>query len=146
MSDKIKYTLPKPFYDVFEDIGNTVYEISSEMKDRELYIDFLKDYDKRFYWDEYKSNDEFDKDNIYTSDLVLVSRLICQIILFHRIVKENQIEQKNNPNNEVPYFFRQFDEDGGEKDLYDVSSGKLFIKWGKTPKGKKKLEELKKSK
>ena len=34
------------------------------MMDRDLYKDLLVDIDKRFYWDEYKSNEDFDKDNI----------------------------------------------------------------------------------
>ena len=39
-------------------------------------------------------------------------------------------------------FFRRFDEDGKQNDLFDISSGKIFEKWSKKPKGRKKLEEL----
>ena len=98
--------------------------------------------DNRFYWDEYKSNKEFDKDNVYESDITFIGRLITQMILFHRIVRENDKGEKNNPINEVPLFLRQFDDEGSEKDHFNISSGKVYKKWSKTSKGKKKLEEL----
>ena len=142
MSDKIKYTIPKAFYKVFEDIGNEVYEVSAELMDRELYEDLIKDMDKRFYWEDYKSNKEFDKDYIYHSDVRLLAKLISQLILFHRLIRTNSSDEKNNPQNEVPLFFRQFDEDGKQNDLFDISSGKIFKKWSKKPKGRKKLEEF----
>ena len=138
----MKYTLPKPFYKIFEDLGNTVFDISSEIMDRDLYRDLVKEIDKRFYWDEYKSNKEFDKDNIYESDITFISKLIIQMILFHRIVRENDLGEKNNPTNEVPMFFRQFDDEGNEEDLYNLSSGKIYKKWSKSDKGRKKLEEV----
>ena len=142
MSDKIKYTIPKAFYKVFEDNGNEVYEVSAELMDRELYDDLIKDMDKRFYWEDYKSNKEFDKDYICHSDVRLLAKLISQLILFHRLVRTNSSDEKNNPQNEVPLFFRQFDEDGKQNDLFDISSGKIFKKWSKKPKGRKKLEEF----
>ena len=108
--------------------------------DRELYDDLIKDMDKRFYWEDYKSNKEFDKDYIYHSDVRLLAKLISQLILFHRLVRTNSSDEKNNPQNEVPLFFRQFDEDGKQNDLFDISSGKIFKKWSKKPKGRKKLE------
>jgi len=138
----MKYIIPKPFYKIFEDLGDTVYNISSEEMDRELYKDLIKDMDNRFYWDEYKSNKEFDKDNVYESDITFIGRLITQMILFHRIVRENDKGEKNNPINEVPMFLRQFDDEGSEKDHFNISSGKVYKKWSKTSKGKKKLEEL----
>ena len=138
----MKYIIPKPFYKIFEDLGDTVYNISSEEMDRELYKDLIKDMDNRFYWDEYKSNKEFDKDNVYESDITFIGRLITQMILFHRIVRENDKGEKNNPINEVPLFLRQFDDEGSEKDHFNISSGKVYKKWSETSKGKKKLEEL----
>jgi len=138
----MKYIIPKPFYKIFEDLGDTVYNISSEEMDRELYKDLIKDMDNRFYWDEYKSNKEFDKDNVYESDITFIGRLITQMILFHRIVRENDKGEKNNPINEVPLFLRQFDDEGSEKDHFNISSGKVYKEWSKTSKGKKKLEEL----
>ena len=138
----MKYIIPKPFYKIFEDLGNSVYDISSEEMDRDLYKDIVKDMDNRFYWDEYKSNEDFDKDNVYESDIMFISRLITQMILFHRIVRENDKGEKNNPMNEVPLFLRQFDDNGNESDYFNISSGKLFKKWSKSPKGKKKLEEV----
>ena len=110
--------------------------------DRELYEDLIKDMDKRFYWEDYKSNKEFDKDYIYHSDVRLLAKLISQLILFHRLVRTNSSDEKNNPQNEVPLFFRQFDEDGKKNDLFDISSGKIFKKWSKKPKGRKKVEEF----
>ena len=44
----MKYTIPKAFYKVFEDIGNEVYEVSAELMDRELYEDLIKDMDSDF--------------------------------------------------------------------------------------------------
>ena len=142
LRDDMKYTIPKPFYKIFEDLGNTVFEVTSEMMDRDLYKDLLVDIDKRFYWDEYKSNEDFDKDNIYESDITFISQLILQMILFHRIVRENDKGDKNNPRDEVPMFFRQFDDEGNEEDLYNLSSGKIYKKWSKSDKGRKKLEEV----
>ena len=100
----MKYTIPKAFYKVFEDIGNEVYEVSAELMDRELYDNLIKDMDKRFYWEDYKSNKEFDKDYIYHSDVRLLAKLISQLILFHRLVRTNSSDEKNNPQNEVPLF------------------------------------------
>ena len=66
--------------------------------DRELYDDLIKDMDKRFYWEDYKSNKEFDKDYIYHSDVRLLAKLISQLILFHRLVRTNSSDRpfKNN--------------------------------------------------
>ena len=59
----------------------------------------------------------------------LLAKLISQLILFHRLVRTNSSDEKNNPQNEVPLFFRQFDEDGKQNDLF-VSAAVRYLRNG----------------
>lgn len=142
MSKNIEYIKPQQFYELFNELGECVYEKIFEMKDRDLFDDRQKFIDKTFDWIDYKSNEEFDKDYIRTMDIESVCQFIGQILLFGRIIRENQFGDKNLPKGEVPMFLRQIDEKGDENDLYDISSLKNMKKWSKTKEGKKKLKEF----
>ena len=141
-SKKVKYIKPKKFFEVFQLISDELYEITFEKKDRELLYDrqlFVRDATE---WYEYLSNEKFDKDNIFHTDIRTVAELIGQIVIFGRIIRERMADEFNLPKGEVPLFHRQIDEKGDEEDLWDISSGKIIKKWSKKKKGRKKLEEM----
>ena len=93
-------------------------------------------------WYEYLSNEKFDKDNIFHTDIRTVAELIGQIVIFGRIIRERMADEFNLPKGEVPLYLRQIDGNGKEEDLYDISSGKIIKKWTKKNKGRKKLREV----
>ena len=142
MSDKTEYIKPKKFFEVFNEISDTLYEKIFEMKDRDLFYDRQKFIDKNTMWDEYKSTEEFDKEYIYDGNIETISILISQMVIFGRIVKERLDNEFNLPIGSVPLYLRQIDEEGTEEDLKNISSGKIIKKWSKKKKGKKKLREI----
>ena len=142
MSKKIEYIKPKKFFEVFNEIGETLYEKIFENMDRELFYDRQKFIDKNTMWDEYKSTEEFDKEYIYDGNIETISILISQMVIFGRIVKERLDNEFNLPIGTVPLYLRQIDEKGTEEDLINISSGKIIKKWSKKKKGKKKLREI----
>ena len=142
MSKKIEYIKPKKFFEVFNEIGETLYEKIFENMDRELFYDRQKFIDKNTMWDEYKSTEEFDKEYIYDGNIETISILISQMVIFGRIVKERLDNEFNLPIGSVPLYLRQIDEKGTEEDLINISSGKIIKKWSKKKKGKKKLREV----
>ena len=141
MSDRTEYIKPKKFFEVFNEISETLYEKIFEMKDRDLFYDRQKFIDKNTVWDEYKSTKEFDKEYIYDGNIETISILISQMVIFGRIVKERLDNEFNLPIGSVPLYLRQIDEKGTEEDLINISSGKIIKKWSKKKKGRKKLEE-----
>ena len=146
MSKKIEYIKPKKFFEVFQQISDELYEVTLEKKDRELLYDRQMWMRDNVDWYEYLSNDEFDKDVIYHQSIRTVAELIGQIVIFGRIIRERMVDEFNLPKGEVPLFHRQIDEKGNEEDLWDISSGKIIKKWSKKNKGRKKLEEMSRSK
>ena len=93
MSLETKYIKPKKFYDVFHLISDELHDITLHKLDRELFYDRMKFNEGSVDWNEYKSNDEFDKDNIYHTDVRTISELIGQVVIFGRIIRENQYEE-----------------------------------------------------
>ena len=142
MSKKVEYIKPQKFYEVFDEISELLHDKIMDRKDRDLFYDRGKWIDKNTVWSTYKSNDEFEKDLVYHGDLETVSIYIFQLVLFGRIIRERWEGELNLPKGQVPLFHRQIDEEGNEKDLYNMSSGKIFKKWSKKKKGKDKLEEF----
>ena len=142
---KVKYIKPKNIEKVFKEISDILYDITLDKMDKELFYDRMKFINKSIYWDEYKSTDEFDKSNIYDTDINTVSILIGQIIIFGRIIREDGFGDFNLPKGEVPYHLRQIDEKGVENDLINVSSGKLLKKIYNKKKFRGKLEEINES-
>jgi len=142
MSDKTEYIKPKKFFEVFNEISDTLYEKIFEMKDRDLFYDRQKFIDKNTMWYNYKSTEEFDKELIYDGNIETISILISQMVIFGRIVKERLDNEFNLPIGSVPLYLRQIDEKGTEEDLINISSGKIIKKWSKKKKGKKKLREV----
>ena len=142
MSDKTEYIKPKKFFEVFNEISETLYEKIFEMKDRDLFYDRQKFIDKNTMWDDYKSTEEFDKEYIYDGNIETISILISQMVIFGRIVKERLDNEFNLPIGTVPLYLRQIDEKGTEEDLLNISSGKIIKKWSKKKKGRKKLREI----
>ena len=88
MSDKTEYIKPKKFFEVFNEISDTLYEKIFEQMDRDLFYDRQKFIDKNTMWDEYKSTDDFNKELIYDGNIETISILISQMVIFGRIVKE----------------------------------------------------------
>ena len=142
MSKKVKFIKPQKFYELFDELGECVYEKIFDMKDRYIFTDRQKFIDDHFDWMDYKDNDEDSKEDIRDMDIESVCMFIGQILLFGRIIKENQFGEMNLPKGEVPLYMRQIDDDGNEEGLYDISSLKIMKKWGKSDKGKKKLREV----
>ena len=142
MSKEIEYIKPQKFYELFQELGECVYEKIFDMKDRYIFTDRQKFIEDHFDWMDYKDNDEDSKEDIRDMDIESVCMFIGQILLFGRIIKENQFGEMNLPKGEVPLYMRQIDDDGNEEDLYDISSLKIMKKWGKSDKGKKKLREV----
>jgi hypothetical protein len=142
MSKKVKYIKPNRFFEVFEDISEEYYNVTTEKKDRDLLYDRNKWIRDNVYWYEYLSNDEDDIDTIYQQSVRTISEMIHQCVLFNRVIRERMVGEFNLPKGQVPLYLRQIDEKGTEEDLYNISTGKIIKKWSKKKKGKKKLEEI----
>ena len=142
MSKKVKYIKPNRFFEVFEDISEEYYNVTTEKKDRDLLYDRNKWIRDNVYWYEYLSNDEDDIDTIYQQSVRTISEMIHQCVLFNRVIRERMVNEFNLPKGEVPLYLRQIDEKGTEEDLYNISTGKIIKKWSKKKKGRKKLEEI----
>ena len=142
MSKEIEYIKPQKFYELFQELGECVYDKIFEMKDRDLFEDRNKWIDETFDWIDYKDTDEDMKEYIRDMDIESVCWYIGQILVFGRIIKERNENEFNLPEGEVPLFHRQIDDDGTEEDLYDISSLKIMKNWSKKKKGKKKLREV----
>ena len=142
MSKEIEYIKPQKFYELFEELGECVYEKIFEMKDRDLFQDRDKFIDKSFDWIDYKSTEKDDIEYIRDMSIESVCIYIGQILLFGRKIKENEFGDKNLPKGKVPLFLRQIDDNGDEEDLYDISSLKVMKNWSKKEKGKKRLKEV----
>ena len=138
---ELEYIKPKNFYEVFQQISNELHNITFDKMDRELFYDRMKFIEDSVDWIDYTSNDEFEKDNIFHTDVRTIAELIGQLVIFGRIIKTNNFDEKNLPKGEVPLFLRQIDEDGEERDLYNLSSGKAMKKWSEKDKSKQKLRE-----
>ena len=104
MSKDVEYIKPKKFFEVFNEIGETLYEKILEKMDRELFYDRQKFIDKNTMWDEYKSTEEFDKEYIYDGNIETISILISQMVIFGRIVKERLDNEFNLPIGTVPLY------------------------------------------
>ena len=142
MSKEIEYIKPQKFYELFQELGECVYDKIFEMKDRDLFEDRNKWIDETFDWIDYKDTDEDMKEYIRDMDIESVCWYIGQILVFGRIIKERNENEFNLPEGEVPLFHRQIDDNGTEEDLYDISSLKIMKNWSKKKKGKKKLREF----
>ena len=142
MSKEIEYIKPQKFYELFQELGECVYDKIFEMKDRDLLEDRHKWIDENFDWIDYKDTDEDMKEYIRDMDIESVCWYIGQILVFGRIIKERNENEFNLPEGEVPLFHRQIDDNGTEEDLYDISSLKIMKNWSKKKKGKKKLREV----
>jgi len=142
MSKEIEYIKPQKFYELFQELGECVYDKIFEMKDRDLFEDRNKWIDETFDWMDYKDTDEDMKEYIRDMDIESVCWYIGQILVFGRIIKERNENEFNLPEGEVPLFHRQIDDNGTEEDLYDISSLKIMKNWSKKKKGKKKLREV----
>ena len=142
MSKKVKYIKPNRFFEVFEDISEEYYNVTTEKKDRDLLYDRNKWIRDNVYWYEYLSNDEDDIDTIYQQSVRTISEMIHQCVLFNRVIRERMVNEFNLPKGQVPLYLRQIDEKGTEEDLYNISTGKIIKKWSKKKKGRKKLEEI----
>ena len=142
MSKEIEYIKPQKFYELFEELGECVYEKIFEMKDKDLFQDRDKFIDKSFDWIDYKSTEKDDIEYIRDMSIESVCIYIGQILLFGRKIKENPFGDKNLPKGKVPLFLRQIDDNGDEEDLYDISSLKVMKNWSKKEKGKKQLKEF----
>ena len=138
MSINLKYISPKRFYEVFDEVSELLYDKIFEMKDRELFYDRMKWVKRHNVWNNFKSKDEFDKDVIYHTDLETCATLIAQIVVFNRIIIERNEGEFNLPDGEVPLYLRQVSEKEN-KDLFNISTGRLIKKWSK--KNKDKIEE-----
>jgi len=142
MSKEVEYIKPQKFYELFEELGECVYEKIFEMKDKDLFQDRDKFIDKSFDWIDYKSTEKDDIEYIRDMSIESVCIYIGQILLFGRKIKENGFGDKNLPKGKVPLFLRQIDDNGDEEDLYDISSLKVMKNWSKKEKGKKQLKEF----
>ncbi len=117
MSKEIEYIKPQKFYELFEELGECVYDKIFEMKDRDLFQDREKWIDETFDWMDYKDTTEDMKEYIRDMNIESVCQFIGQILLFGRIIKENDFGEKNLPQGQVPLYLRQIDEEGNEEDL-----------------------------
>ena len=106
-----------------EDISNTLSDVL-EFTDRDLTYDLMKSDKDLTDWMELKSTKAEDLESVYAQDLWLIGKLIAQLILFRRVVRQNDVDERDFgfPKNHIPIAFR-FTED------WDRSSGKDLKEW-----------------
>lgn len=119
----IKYITPSSIKKVLEDISNSLSDVL-EYSDRDLTFDLMKSDKDLTDWRELKSTDAEDIESVYAQDLWLIGKMIAQLILFRRVVRQNDVDERDHgfPKGHVPVAFR-FTES------WNRSSGKRLKKW-----------------
>lgn len=125
----MKYVKPRLYHKVIKDIEKTIDKIINDPRsvDRTFWTDFvefsdviLKDRNTTL------SEDSFEKELVESSSIYMISQLILQLTLFKRVLRKTDDDLILYPKNHSPYFMRQTDEKGKEKDFYDLHSLKLM--------------------
>ena len=120
---EVKYLTPSSIKKVLEDISETLSDVL-EYSDRDLTYDLMKSDKNLTAWRQLKSTDAEDIESVYAQDLWLIGKMIAQLILFRRVVRQNDVDDRDHgfSKGHVPIAFR-FTED------WDKSSGKELKEW-----------------
>ena len=128
-TNKREYVKPRLYHKVIKDIERVIQKLISDPRsfDRTFFKDHIK-FSDTILTDPYytTSSDEDMKVVVESSSIYLISMLILQHTLFHRVVREGPMETMLYPKNHIPYFMRQTDSKGKEKDFYDLHSLELL--------------------
>ena len=100
----MKWIYNRNLIKVFKDLGEQLHNDVLEMSDVDLFEDRIKFIRNNIDPYNYKSNDKFDKDNIYAQDLHSICILIAQLVIFGRIVVTDYLDSPLFPKNEIPSF------------------------------------------
>ena len=128
-TDKREYVKPRLYHKVIKDIEQTIDKIIKDDRsiDRSFWTDHIK-FSDVVLMDPMTTQDPDKnmKELVESSSIYLISMLILQVALFHRVVREGPMEFMLYPKKHLPYFMRQMDSKGKEKDFYDLNSLKLL--------------------
>jgi len=131
----IKWITPQNMKKVFNDVTSEMMDIFDK-SDRDLTFDAQK-YDKEHStdWMELKSSEPEELENVYAQDIRLIAVLFAQLILFRRVVRQNDVDDRDMgfPRGMIPMSF-SFSES------WDKSSGKQIKQMMKLKEG---FEEVK---
>ena len=119
----VKYITPSSIKKTLEDISNTLSDVL-EYSDRDLTYDLMKSDKELTDWRELKSTDAEDIESVYLQDLWLIGKMIAQLILFRRVVRQNDVDDRDHgfSKGHVPIAFRFTEE-------WDKSNGKDLKEW-----------------
>jgi|TARA_R110000796_G_scaffold164806_1_gene281659 hypothetical protein len=140
---KINYVKPKLYHTIIKQIEKTIDKIVKDERslDRTFFKDFIKNSepilsDKHLQ----KSNDSMSKGMVEGSGIYLISNLILQMTLFHRIIRNDSEGVPMYPKDNVPFYMRQTDSKGKDKDFWDLHS--LYVMKKYYDKEDKTINEL----
>jgi len=125
----MKYIKPRLYHKVIKDISNTVKKIIDDPRslDRTFWTDFVEFSDVLLKDKSITTRkDEFSKKMIESSSIYMISQMILQLTLFHRVLRKTGEDEIPYPKDHQPYYLRQMDSKGNEKDFYDLHSLKLM--------------------
>lgn len=125
---KLTYVKPRLYHKVIKDISKSIDKIINDPRslDRTFWTDFVK-FNDVILKDRHlqTDDDEMSVSMIESSSIYMISMLILQVTLFHRVLREGPDEVIMYPKNHIPYYMRQFDDKGNEKDFWDLNSLEL---------------------
>ena len=140
---KMTYVKPRLYHKVIKEISKTIEKIVNDERsvDRTLFQDFIK-FSEPVQMEKHlqMSDDETSMKLIEGSSIYLISNLILQMSLFHRIIREGDDGVPMYPKNHIPYYMRQTDSKGKELDFWDLHS--LYLMKRHYDKEKKTINEL----
>jgi|TARA_B100001057_G_C22548204_1_gene832387 hypothetical protein len=127
--DKLKYIKPRLYHKVIKDIEKTIQKIISDPRsiDRSFWTDHIKFSDTILKERSIqRDDDEMSVSMVEGSSIYLISQLILQVTLFHRVLREGPDEVIMYPKNHIPYYVRQTDSKGRDRDFWDLHSLELM--------------------
>lgn len=125
----MKYVKPRLYHTVIKDISETVEKIVNDPRslDRTFWTDFVEFSDTVLKDKSITtSKDEFSQQMVEGSSIYMISQMILQLTLFRRVLRKTGEDEIPYPEDHQPYYLRQTDSKGREKDFYDIHSLNLM--------------------
>jgi len=125
----MKYVKPKLYHKVIKEISNTIEKITDDPRslDRTFWTDFVE-FSDPILKDKLLTtgSDKISKQIVESSSIYMISQMILQYTLFHRVLRKTGEDEIPYPKEHQPYYLRQTDSKGNEMDFYDLHSLNLM--------------------
>lgn len=137
------YVKPKLYHKIIKEIEKTIDKLIHDERsvDRTFFTDFIK-FSEPILKEKHlqTSDDKISMSMVEGSSIYLISNLILQMTLFHRVLRDGDDGVPMYPKNHIPYYMRQTDSKGKEMDFWDLHS--LYLMKKHYDKEDKTINEL----